>query len=377
MKKLSNTAFQFIVGAGIGSGGMILYLLWRDSLMISPPGWIAAISSILLILFIIILVHELGHLIAGFAVGLKFLMISVGPFKIQKTGESIRPGINRHLNAGGGLTLMIPEHNDPDNSKMFWFIAAGPLANFILGIITLSIVVMLSGDQTGQTMNYILYLLFTTGYISIILGLVSIIPSESDAFESDGRQILDMFRGGEKAISKQQLTILSVSILNGTRPREIDKSLLQAVLSRLDSQSPVQAASARFIEAYHLLDCGKFEDAERVLDSLIENLEKQKNPMLEGTLFAEKAFILSAYHNSPKEAVPLLEKARKGYVEKQTLARAEAAYHIACGDIQQGREMADKGLEDVTKSLDKGGAIFETELLQILAQGHLPTPVNS
>lgn len=345
--------------------------------MISPPGWIAAISSILLILFIIILVHELGHLIAGFAVGLKFLMISVGPFKIQKTGESIRPGINRHLNASGGLTLMIPEHNDPDKSKMFWFIAAGPLANFILGIITLSIVVMLSDDQTGQTMNYILYLLFTTGFISIILGLVSIIPSESHAFESDGRQILDMYRGGEKAISKQQLTILSVSILNGTRPREIDKSLLQAVLSRLDSQSPVQAASARFIEAYHLLDCGKYEDAERVLDSLIENLEKQKNPMLEGTLFAEKAFILSAYHNSPKEAVPLLEKARKGYVEKQTLARAEAAYHIACGDIQRGREIADKGLKDVTKSLDKGGAIFETELLQTLAQGHLPTPVNS
>ena len=375
MKKFSKTALQFLIGAGFGSGGMLLYLLGRDMLMIQPPGWIAAISTVGLVIFIVILVHELGHLIAGNAVGFRFLMLSVGPFKVQKIGDSIRPGINKHLNRGGGLTLMIPECLEPENSKMFWFIAAGPLANFILGALALAFVFLYWGGSVTPAMNYVLYLLFTTGFVSILLGILSIIPSESDAFESDGRQLLDLLKGGDKAIAKQQLTILSVSIMNGTRPRDIDKGLLDSLLSKRDTQSPVQASMTRFIEAYHLLDFGNIEAAENILDALITEFKSHKMPVLEGTVHAEKAFILSAYHEKPKSAVPHLEKAKKGYVEKQTLARAEAALNIAIGETQKGIEVAQQGLKEVPKSHDKGGAIFETDVLQTLAKGILPKPI--
>lgn len=377
MKKISKTALQFLMGAGVGSGGMLLYLIGRDMLMIQPPGWITAISTMVLVIFVAILIHELGHLLAGNAVGFKFLMLSVGPFKVQKTGDKIRPGINKHLNRSGGLTLMIPECLEPENSKMFWFIAAGPLANFILGALTLAFVFLLWGGSVTPAMNYVLYLLFTTGFVSILLGVVSIIPSESDAFESDGRQLLDLLKGGDKAVAKQQLTILSVSILNGTRPRDIDKSLLESVLSRLNSQSPSQASMTRFIEAYHHLDCGSIEAAETILDTLTTEFESQKMPVLEGTVHAEKAFILSAYHKRPESAVAHLEKAKKGYVEKQTLARAEAAFYIASGDAQKGIELASEGLKEAPNSLDKGGAILEMEILHTLAKGFLPEPVVS
>jgi len=374
-KKTLHTIIQFIIGAGFGAGGMLIYLKGREMLMIEAPGWIAAISTLLVVIFLTVLIHELGHLIAGKAAGFRFLMISVGPFKVQKSGETIRPGLNKHLNTSGGLTLMIPERLDPENSKMIWFIAAGPIANFILGAVTVSLAVIFSGAETTPGLNYALYFLFTTGIVSILLGLASIIPSESDAFESDGRQILDLLRGGDKAITKQRLTVLSVSILNGTRPRDIDTRLLESVLSRSDSQSFSQASTARFIAAYHHLDSGNIEAAEQIFDSLISDLENEKMPMLKGTLFSEKAFILSAYRHDAGAALPFLEKARKGYVEKQTLSRAEAAWHIAMGCLDDGIASAKQGLKEAPKSLDKGGAIFETEILHVLSKGELPKPV--
>ena len=49
-----------------------------------------------------ILVHELGHVAGGKLAGFRFLLLLVGPLKLQRTPEGFRFGLNRSANVAGG-----------------------------------------------------------------------------------------------------------------------------------------------------------------------------------------------------------------------------------------------------------------------------------
>lgn len=372
MRKKSKILPHFLIGCIAGAAGTALYLYLRDLLQIPQPGWIAAILTLFLAVFVVILAHELGHLIAGRAVGFTFYMLTVGPFKIQKTGGKVRPGINRHLNPGGGLTLMMPPEPDPELSKLFWFIAGGPIASLVLGIIAISIPVLFADSAETQAHGFILYVLFTTGFISILICFLSVIPSNEAGLESDGSQIFDLYRGGEKSIIKQQLMSLSATIMNGTRPGEIEKKILDSLLAKAGSEINSYTLTARLIAVYYHLDRGDIDEAENYLDSLIENLEKRGNPLLEGTVFIEKAFVRAAYRKDPETADVYLKKGRDRSLEDHILARADSSYLIASGNIEAGIIRAKEGLQVADHSISKGSIVFEREILTLLSKGHLP-----
>ena len=371
MKKHIKNIRDFIVAAAVGAGSMILYLSTRDLLGIEPPGWIAAILVFAAALIVSITIHEIGHLIAGKAVGFKFYMLTVGPFKIQRKGDRLSTGINKHLNIGGGLTLMLPKTEQYEDSHMFWFILGGPTANFFFTLITLAAVltlVMISSELAGSLAAYIVY---TTAFISLLLGLTALLPANSDLFESDGTQLLDLKRGGDKAVIKQKLMALSVSIWNGMRPRDIDKKKLDSLLEMTGGKTDSSALAARLISAIYHLDSGQINEAEVVIDAIVTCLEKDRNVILEGTVYSEKAFIAAAYRKDAETAQSFLKKAKKGFTEDQTIARAEAALLILNENIDEAKNRAKDGLAAADESIDKGSAVFEKEMLNILSGGKL------
>jgi len=379
MKLDTNTVIQFLVGGIVGGAGVGLYLYLRELLQIQQPGWITSIVIFLLAFFIVVLIHETGHLIAGKAVGFSFYMITVGPFKIQKFGTHLRPGINKHLNISGGLTLMLPQESDPDDSKMYWYIAGGPLASIIVGIFSTAVLVITVVPEISAP-AFLNYALFVTGFLSFIIGFISIIPTNSMTFSSDGSQLIDLYRGGEKAVMKQQMMSIFVKMWNGTRPREIDKDILDSVLaktetdfeSELGSTINTEVLTARLIAVYYYLDKCEIDKAESILNLLIQKLEKESNSLLEGSVFIEKAFICAAFRKEAKRAERYLNKGKKRFVEKHAIARAESAYMISLGNIEEGIALAKKGLKVADHSIDKGGIIYEKEMLRQLAKGKLP-----
>ena len=44
----------------------------------------------------------------------------------------------------------------------------------------------------------------------MLIGAASFIPAQSDAFETDGSQLRDLRKGGDKAAIKQKLMALSI-----------------------------------------------------------------------------------------------------------------------------------------------------------------------
>ena len=59
-------------------------------------------------LLVVILVHELGHVIGGRLAGYAFVMLAVGPVKWVREQGRVRWRWNTSLNAFGGLALMVP-----------------------------------------------------------------------------------------------------------------------------------------------------------------------------------------------------------------------------------------------------------------------------
>ena len=373
MKKHIKNILSFIVAASVGAGSMALYLFTRDLLGIEPHGWIAAILAFAAALIVSITIHEMGHLIAGKAVGFKFYMLTVGPFKIQRKGDRLQAGINKHLNIGGGLTIMMPETELYQDSDMVWFILGGPLGNFFFTLAFLAAIFtfMMANNDFAQTVSA--YVLYTTAFISFLLGVTALLPANSDLFESDGTQLLDLKRGGDKAAIKQKLMVLTLSVWNGTRPRNIDKGKLDSLLEMTTGKTASSALTARLLSALYHLDSGQINEAEVVIDDLVESLEKVGNVILEGTVYAEKAFIAAAYRKDAETAQTYLDKARKGYTEDQTIARIEVALLILNRKIEEAKIRAKEGISAANESIDKGSAVFEKEVLKIMSEGKLPS----
>lgn len=372
MKKIFKNIRDFLIAAAVGAGAMVIYLSTRDLIGIVPPGWLTAIAVVIVALFISVVIHEIGHFLAGKAVGFKFFMLTVGPFKIQRKGDRLHAGMNKHLNTGGGLTIMLPKTERYEDSDMFWFILGGPIGNFAFMLICLAAVlifVMISPDFAASLAAYVLY---TNAFVNLLIGASALIPTKTDAFESDGTQLLDLKRGGDKAAIKQKLMALTITTWNGTRPRDIDKDKLDSLLQMTAGKTDSSALTARLIAAYYHLDSSQVDEAEAEIDAIIEGLEKEGNVILEGTVYSEKAYVAAAFRKDAETAQKYLNKAEKGYTEDQTIARAQAALLILNKNVEEAKDRAKKGMIAAYESADMGSAIFEKEMLNILSEGRLP-----
>jgi hypothetical protein len=206
----------------------------------------------------------------------------------------------------------------------------------------------------------------------MVIGVTALIPSNSGALESDGTQLLDLRRGGIKSVIKQRIMALLVSIWNGGRPREMNKAEIDNLLELTQSNTDSNALSIRLLAFGYHLDNGEIDHAESFLDEVIECIEQQKNIMIEGTVFSEKAFVLAAFRRDPVTAQMFLDKAKKGYTEEFTIAKAEAAILLLNSKIEEAIDRAKEGLIAAEESISKGSSVFEIEMLKVLSDGKLP-----
>lgn len=364
----------FLLSAAFGAVTMALFMLGSRYLGIQPPDWLTIFAILIVIIVLAVAIHEAGHFIAGKAVGLKFYMLSVGPVKFQLRGESIRLELNQNLNIVGGLTIMLPEIGQFNESKsaQFWYLAGGIIANIITSFMLFVLVAVLIVNSLVLPESFLTYTLYTTAYINMLIGVTALIPSNSGALESDGIQLLDLHRGGIKSVIKQRIMALLVSIWNGGRPREMNKAELDNLLELTQSNTDSNALSIRLLAFSYHLDNGAIDLAESFLDELIECVEQQKNIIIEGTVFSEKAFVLAAFRSDSETAQLFLDKAKKGYTEEFTIAKAEAAILVLNSKIEEAIDRAKEGLIAAEKSISKGSSVFEIEMLTALSNGKLP-----
>lgn len=183
--------------------------------------WLAINSF--LVAFSAIVVHELGHLIAGLAQGFRFEMFIVGPLGIKRENNKIKVYFNTNLQLFGGVASTIPVENKPENAKKFAnVLLAGPLTSLVFAII-LTILLVSLNLKSSKLMNI-------AALSSFGIFLATTLPAKSGMFFSDRKRYQRLTsKGYEREIELAVLRIISIygrdnSYLN-VNEEDIDKMI--------------------------------------------------------------------------------------------------------------------------------------------------------
>lgn len=366
-KKKSGKGIAFIlgsivVGGGIGYGLGNLELFGDDAF--EALGLVWTIVGMLLIAGLVILIHELGHVIGGAKAGFTFAMLVVGLLRIMQEEGRLKFRLNTALSMAGGLALMLPTQA-PTKQQLKWFILGGPIASWIGAVVFLLVGWLVHDATTGVTRDFAA-LVLAGGLMSVTIGCFTLLPSSLGGFDSDGAQWRDVRQGGHRAERKMLMYGLLAETMNGVRPREWTQHLIeQARALQADEQNSVQVALTFFLYQ-HDLDAGRLAEAEQSLKRMMA-LRGAYPKAARGSLYAEDAFFNARFKGQTEAAQESLVHVKGAWVEKNTRLRAAAAVAWSAGRFADGTSWAEEALALLDKNARYGNTIAEREWLEALA----------
>jgi len=166
----------------------VLVMLAIGGLFEKGPGRFEGLL-LLVALFLHVLCHELGHLIAAGLVGYRPRWLAAGPFVVQVENGKTRVTRSRSWwMFFGGYAAYQPIGQT--RAKDFLVIAAGPLANLLLVAAALET----WGWPTAATLFSIFLRVFIGAGIAIALLNLMPLPRAAGGVALDGRELLDLRR---------------------------------------------------------------------------------------------------------------------------------------------------------------------------------------
>lgn len=223
----------------------------------------AALS--LFAIWLVIALHEAGHLAAGLAQGFRLALFTAGFLGIRGTERGVQFFFNKDLNLLGGLAATFPERlvSGPDLRKKFaWIVAAGPLTSLTVGIVSLVIgnifLRQLHAPVPLTTKIGILFLL-VTGIFSLLIFLVTSLPLPGRGFMTDGARFLSLLGSEEKALREEAGLSVAAMMGAGYLPGEYSSEMVNR-LAALPA-SDLLGLNGHFIALLHYLDRGETERA--------------------------------------------------------------------------------------------------------------------
>lgn len=212
-------ALLFGLVLGIPFGGLLVYVSRQAHDADSP-----AAEFVLPIYFVtfavVIAVHELGHLLAGWSVGFHFSSFSVGPFSILREYGRLKLKIRRTLPAGGYAGMHVNRVLRL-RRRLLIFTLGGPLANLVSAGITAAVLAYV--PRTGTWLGTCGELFWM---VSAFLGLSSLIPVRIGMLFPDGARIWMLLFSAAKA--RRWLCVVAIGSQShaGIRSRDFRRTWL-------------------------------------------------------------------------------------------------------------------------------------------------------
>lgn len=201
--------------------------------------------------FIVLFIHELGHVIGGKLAGYTFLFLTVGPITIEKS-PALKIVPNQSWHAFGGLASCMPDQINLTNmvKKHKWFVAGGPVFTLIAFVISLSIWAMTKAEMAMMLTVLNLAIFFATA-----------IPFKG-TFNSDGSVFLLLHKGGKEAETYLAGLILLKEMMSPRTPSEWDEQLIQEAYNT--EASPEAMTTAFLLFYYHLMNSNYEQASESI-----------------------------------------------------------------------------------------------------------------
>lgn len=355
-----------IAGAGIGylfgSFGFDTGAGANHSVMVKLTLVPLAVFSILLV----IAIHELGHLLAGWSQQFEFRYISVGPILFEKELDQLRFKWNKNFNTYGGFVICLPNDQVRLTKRFAVFTAGGPLASILYGLLLLLILRHSTINQEAVSGYFLHAFVLMNCVFTLCIGLLALIPMHTEGLTSDGGRLLNLLKGGPNAQIETTLLQYITLAAAGTRPALFaPEPLLQAIA--LPVESPMKPYLHSMLYSYYL-DVKDLEKAAFHLDAYLQHAANVPKGYV-ATLYLEKAWFEARYHKNVALATEYFQKEKFGVMVAQAqVLRTEAAIAFAEGNKELAVAKAAAAIKELPKLIDKGAAIAEKEWLQEMLQ---------
>ena len=144
MKQVLKIIFSLLLGACIGCGAVMLYIVLFTDIMLSGflekaeeiqasklvLSCLLSLISLILAIFLQVILHEGGHLLLGLATGYRFVSFRIGNLTLIKEEGKFR--FKRFSISGtGGQCLLSPPDGPYEQMPYFWYNAGGVLMNLL------------------------------------------------------------------------------------------------------------------------------------------------------------------------------------------------------------------------------------------------------
>lgn len=155
---------------------------------LEPTQWVVLVVGVVLGAHVVLLIHEIGHVLGGWLAGYRLRDLAVGPVRLTRSAGRLHVVANRRLADYGGLVRMEPGRADESRWRTAILLAAGPAASLLLGA---ALSTAARGGFGGALFrDYIvnrLTVLVAVG--SVIVGLANLIPVSFSGRRSDGAEL--------------------------------------------------------------------------------------------------------------------------------------------------------------------------------------------
>src|SRR5215469_6626353 len=198
--------------------------------------WTSLLLLPLVAFVVAVVVHQVGHLLAGRIAGFEAVKISFRRFTLR---EKLEPTDVLSL----GLIVMRPLGADRLRRRLTYLVAAGPLASLLVPVLL----------ETGLRLEQIywgtIYFLVPAGVhlfsaLSILLGVGSLLPDiDASGNFSDGTRLLMLLKNDFRASRWLAILELQLGLASGQNPHEWREDLVARALGHKDDSFDTVAAN--------------------------------------------------------------------------------------------------------------------------------------
>jgi hypothetical protein len=296
--------------------------------------------TLLFLTWLVLAIHEAGHLIGGSVVGFRVFQFACGPVMLVREGERLRLRLNRVPAHWGGLAGCMPVGTEDLRRRTGVFVAGGPLTTLLSASVALVLAIAVADAAWTAVLA-----MFATLSIGILFA--TLIPATTGGIPTDGARLIRLFRGGPDADRDVAIMALMAHSRAGVKPAAWDTDLVQRAVGTADG-TMFEMTGRGFAVAHHL-DAGRLDLARDHMTRLAASaavLPAQSRP----AILLEAAFMAAWYDFNPGRARELLADATPSpHVPRFLRLLAEAAMAIREGDTDAASRLVD----DVRAALDE------------------------
>lgn len=277
-----------------GYGNLILYL-------------IGGVAAVLLALLVQIIVHELGHLLAGLAGGWRFLAFRVLSVMLVRSGGKLRL-TNFNIPGTAGQCLMSPPERPAAECRLTLYNAGGFAANIILAIVALALFVACHDGMGFFAQAFVLSLVAT----GLVLALQNGVPMLVGGTPNDGLNLRLLRRDPASARHFVGMLRCNALTMQGVRLKDMPDDIF--ALDDGDDRSSSLVQGTMFARLCRALDALDLDAAQSEADALAA-LGDDLPAIYAGELHREQLFLSLVMRGGGGEAERLYDKHLRDYLK--------------------------------------------------------------